>query len=70
MVLDDLLADREPHAGALDLVLAVQALEQDEDALVVARVDARAVVAHRDLPLVAAADRLGVDARRRPRRGT
>ena len=64
MVLDDLLADREPHAGALDLVVAVQALEQDEDALVVARVDAGPVVADRDLPVVAAPDRLGVHARR------
>ena len=53
VALDDLLADRQADAGARVLVPAVQALEDDEDALEVLRVDADAVVAHREDPLAA-----------------
>ena len=46
VALDDPLADREAHPRAAVLVLAVEALEDLEDALALARVDADAVVAH------------------------
>ena len=50
VALDDLLADRQADAGARVLVAAVQPLEDDEDPLDVLRLDADAVVAHREEP--------------------
>src|SRR5262249_13205569 len=55
----DLLADREANPGARILTLAVQALEGDEDALGILRVDADAVVPDAEEPLTVRC--LGVD---------
>src|ERR1041385_5407624 len=57
--LDDALADGQADAGAGVLVAAVQALEDLEDAVEVARLDADAVVLDGDAP--AARPRLGRD---------
>src|SRR4029077_16278424 len=51
VALDDLLADRQAHAGAAILFASVQPLEDNEDAVVVLRVNPDAVVAHREDPL-------------------
>src|SRR5437773_11646454 len=50
VALDDLLAQRQPDAGAGILGAPVQALEQREDALEVFRRDADAVVRHGEAP--------------------
>ena len=62
---DDAAADGEPDAVAGQLVAAVQALEHDEDALEVLGLDADAVVAHPQVPLLPLLGRADVDARRR-----
>jgi hypothetical protein len=49
---DDLLAHRQPDASAGVLRLGVQPLEDDEDAVQVLGLDANAIVAHREHPLV------------------
>src|SRR5215208_280047 len=59
MALDDALADRKAHARPRVLVLAVEPLEHVEDPLSLVRIDADAVVAHRDDAL--AVDTLGAD---------
>ena len=64
VALDDPLADRQADAAARVLVAAVQALEDAEDALGVARVDPDAVVGHPEQPGVALALGGHLDARR------
>ena len=54
VALDDFLADRQADAGAGILVAGVQALEDQEDAFGVLRVDADAVVADGEEPCVGA----------------
>src|SRR5918995_4801286 len=51
VALDHLLADGQADAGSRVLALVMQALEHHEDALVVLRLDADAVVAHFEVPL-------------------
>src|ERR1043165_9905826 len=63
VALDDFLADGEPDAGARILAHGVQPLEEHEDALEVLRLDADAVVGHRDAPLARLLRRRDVDAR-------
>ena len=60
VALDHFLAQRQADAGARILLVRVQALEDDEDALGELRVDADAVVAHGKAP--AELHLLGVDA--------
>src|SRR5947208_15730283 len=50
VALDHLLDDRQADPGSRVLALVVQALEHHEDALEVLRLDADAVVAHREFP--------------------
>ena len=52
--LDDLLADRQPDAGAGELFALVQPLEHAEDPFEILRVDAEAVVLDREHPFLAA----------------
>src|SRR3954468_6830625 len=52
MALGDLLADREPDAGAGKLPFGMQLLEHHEDPLEVLRLDADAVVLDAELPFV------------------
>src|ERR1019366_8906244 len=51
------LADGEPDASAGKLFGTVQALEEDENALGVLWLDANAVIAHREDPVVSYPDR-------------
>ncbi len=53
MLLDDLLADRQPDARARILAAGVQALEHLKDPLGVLRVKADAVVAYGKSPVIA-----------------
>src|SRR3954449_12622976 len=64
VVLDDLAAHREADPGARVLALAVQPLEDHEDALGVVRLDADPVVEERDLPELAVPVSLDHDVRR------
>src|SRR5574341_1244391 len=61
VALHHLLADRQPDAGARVLALVVQALEHHEDALVVLRLDADAVVLHFKGPFLGAFDDAHMD---------
>src|SRR5437660_11390764 len=63
VALHDLLADREADPGPGIIVLAVQPLEDDEDAVEVLRIDADAVVAHAEQPLAVAALGANLDLR-------
>lgn len=51
MPLDDLLADREPDPGARVFVAGVQPLKDLENPLGLPRLDADAVIAHREPPV-------------------
>ena len=53
MALDDLLADRQANARARVVGPAMEALEDDKDALPVLRVDANPIVPHRKAPRLA-----------------
>src|ERR1039458_8983579 len=57
VALHNFLADGEPDASAGKLFGTVQALEEGENALGVLRLDANAVIAHREDPVVAFQDR-------------
>ena len=65
MALDDLLADGKADAGARVLAHGMQPLKQHEDALEVLRLDADAVVGHRDAPFARLLGGAHVDARQR-----
>src|SRR5690242_16860233 len=60
---DDLLADRQPDAGAGIFVAIVQALEHEEDALAVLRIEPDAVVRDAERPRAAVLARRDVHAR-------
>src|SRR5579884_527116 len=66
VALDDLAADGQADAGAGVLLLRVQPLEDDEDALQVLRVDADAVVTNPEQPLAAPRRAAGADVDHRP----
>src|SRR5262245_1309978 len=62
VALDDLAAERQPHAAAGDL--RMEAPEHGEDLVGLRRLDADAVVAHREGPLAGSPLRTEVDAGR------
>ncbi len=61
VVLDDLLAQRQADAIALEAIAAVEAMEDVEDALVVFGRDADSVVAHAQEPATVLGLRADVD---------
>src|SRR5215475_11531881 len=61
---DDFLAQRQPDASPGIFLARMQTLEDPENALEILRLDADAIVAHRELPLAAATFHLDVHLRR------